>query len=214
MKITAINLQVRDKNRVNLSVDGVFRLSLDIAQLVDLGLKVGMDIDDEKINELKNESEFGKVYGRALEYSLIRPRSKREVGDYLYRKTLSKMDKTGTLRPGISSLQADRVLSRLVDRGYVDDLRFAKHWVENRFLKKGVSERRLQSELSKKGISRDVILSVINDSDRNNDTEIIKIINKKLNKYNDENKLIAYLARQGFNYDDIKSALEKTKEDF
>ena len=34
-----------------------------------------------------------------------------------------------------------------------------------------------------------------------------KMIAKKINKYDDERKLVAYLARQGFKYDDIKSAL-------
>ncbi len=209
MKITAINLQVRDQNRVNVSVDGVFLCSLDIAQIIDLGLKVGLEIDDTDVESLKSQSEFGKYYQRALEFCLMRPRSKREVSEYLYKKTMSKIDKLGKLRNGMNPSQKEPIIGRLVDKGYVDDFKFAKYWVQNRFLKKGLSQRRLSFELSKKGIAAEIIEQVLGDSDRNDQTEIQKIIVKKRNKY-DEKGLMSYLSRQGFSYSDIKSALEKT----
>jgi len=46
MKITDISLQARDNNRVNVSVDGVYSFSLDIAQVTDLNLKVGRELSD------------------------------------------------------------------------------------------------------------------------------------------------------------------------
>ena len=90
MKITAISAQIKNPNRVNISIDGVYRFSLDISQVVDLNIKIGREINNEELTNLQSESEFGKLYTRGLEYSLLRPHSSKEVKDYLYRKTLSK----------------------------------------------------------------------------------------------------------------------------
>ena len=46
MKITTISVQKRDNNRVNISVDGKYRFSLDVYQLVELCVKVGRECDE------------------------------------------------------------------------------------------------------------------------------------------------------------------------
>ncbi len=210
MRITALSAQIRNPNRVNISIDGKYRFSLDITQVGDLGIKNGQEISEEQLAEYERESEFGKLYARTLEYCLMRPRSAREVRDYLYKKTLSKKYKTrkGEIkdREGISQSVTERVFDRLVERGHIDDERFARYWVENRNQRKGTSMRKLQSELYQKGVDRQIVESVFDKSSRSDDEELTKIIAKKRAKYDDE-KLIAYLARQGFRYDDIKSAL-------
>lgn len=209
MKITAIALQTRDKNRVNISVDGKYRFSLDAYQLVDLGVRVGLEYDETELIALEQESRFGKVYGRALEYCLMRPRSMREVRSYLHRKTQSMFDKSGELRTGVAPEITARVFDRLTDKGYVDDTKFAQYWVDNRSLVKGVSFRKLISELRAKGVDSTIIEQVLNETDRNDCEEIQKIIAKKRARYPDEQKLTMYLARLGFGYDDIKKALNK-----
>jgi regulatory protein len=103
MIITAITLQAHDNNRVNVFVDGVYQFSLDVFQLTELGLKVGYECDATKLASLKQESEFSKVYGRALEYCMMQPHSKKEVRDYLYRKTKTSKTRDGSLKPGIST---------------------------------------------------------------------------------------------------------------
>lgn len=215
MKITSISVQVRNPDRVNVSIDGVYRFSLDISQITHLGVKVGREIDDEELLVLKAESEFGKLYARALEYSLMRPHSIREVRDYLRRKTLTTKykSKQGEIktREGYSLTLATRVLERLQMKGYVDDEQFARWWVENRNQTKGSSLRKLTAELRAKGVAGSIIEQVISESERSDEDELAKIIAKKRNKYPDEQKFMQYLARQGFGYDDIKSAL--TRED-
>ena len=67
-------------------------------------------------------------------------------------------------------------------------------------MKKGVSVRRLKMELMKKGIEKSIIEEILSASDRNDKDEILKIIAKKRAKYDDE-KLIAYLCRQGFSFE-------------
>jgi regulatory protein len=79
MIITAIGVQARNKDRVNVSVDGKYRFSLDMFQVIELGIKVGKSYDEAELTTLEEESQFGKLYGRALEYCLMRPHSAREV---------------------------------------------------------------------------------------------------------------------------------------
>lgn len=217
MKITAITAQQKDPNRVNVMVDEKYRFSLDIFQLSDLGVRVGKEYTDAELTELETESQFGKLYGRALEYCLMRPHSAKEVRDYLYRKTRStryKSRRTGELleRPGVSQTVADRVYERLVEKSYIDDDKFTRYWVENRNLTKGASRRKLQSELASKGVDRGTIEQYLAESERTDATELQKIVLKKRAKYPDDQKFMQYLARQGFGYDDIKEVLNQESE--
>jgi regulatory protein len=207
MKITSISVQLRDKDRVNVSVNGKYRFSLDVFQLVDLGIKVGKEYNEAELVALEDESRFGKLYMRALEYCLMRPHSQRELKDYLYRKTRDTRTKTGDIRKGVSVALTERVFGRLQDKGYIDDNKFAAYWIENRNLRKGSSKRKLSSELSSKGVDRTIIEQFLNETERDDMTELQKVINKKRPRYDDEQKLMSYLSRQGFSYDDIKAAL-------
>lgn len=213
MKITAVTAQQKDKNRVNIMVDGAYRFSLDVFQYADLGIRVGKEYTDQELVELETESQFGKLYARALEYCLMRPHSSKEVRDYLYRKTRTvkvKNRRTGEIsdRPGVSQSLTERVFDRLVEKKYVDDEKFARYWVENRNMTKGASKRKLQSELQSKGVDRSIIERFLAESERSDESELAKIIEKKRKRYPDNQKFMQYLARQGFSYDDIKAALE------
>ncbi|MGV9001462.1 MAG: regulatory protein RecX [Candidatus Saccharimonadaceae bacterium] len=213
MKITALKTQLRDTDRVNVFVDGKYSFSLDLTQVVELGIKTGAEYTAEEIVELENESQFGKLYIRSLEYALIRPRSQREMRDYLYRKTRDTLTKMGTIRKGVTSELTERVFNRLFDKGYIDDEKFAIFWVENRNVRKGSSLRKLQSELQAKGVERSIIERTLEGTERSDLEELKKIIIKKATRYDDEQKLLAYLMRQGFRYDDVKEALRTLNED-
>lgn len=208
MKVTAISVQAKDKNRVNVSIDGKYELSLNISQLVDLGIKVGQDYSADEIAALRQESDFGKIYARSLDYCLVRPRSLREVSEYLYKKTRPVRNAKGDMKPGLSIELKNRVLERLIDKEFIDDEKFTRYWVENRSLKKGTSLRKLKNELLLKGVESEIIERVISESGRNDTEELNKIILKKRANYSDKNKFISYLARLGFRYDDIKNALD------
>lgn len=209
MKITAIKMQTRDKSRVNVFVDGKYRFSLDITQVADLGVRTGAEYTEDELVALENESQFGKLYTRALEYAFVRPRSQREMNDYLYRKTRDTRTQTGDIKKGVSKELTVRVFDRLLEKGHLNDEKFARFWVENRNLRKGSSMRKIRAELQSKGVAKSIIDTVIGESDREDSTEIMKIIKKKAGRYDSEQKLIAYLARQGFSYDDIRTALDQ-----
>lgn len=215
MKITDISLQARDKNRINVSVDGRYRFSLDVFQVGDLGIKIGKEYSEAELIRLETESRYGRLYNRALEYCLIRPHSAKEVRDYLWRKTRStkkRSPRTGEIieKLGVSQEVADRVYDRLVEKGYVDDDKFTRFWLENRNQTKGTSRRKLIAELRIKGVERTIIERYLEESSRTDADELVKIIAKKRARYPDEQKFMQYLARQGFSYDNIKNALAES----
>lgn len=209
MIITAISTQKCNENRVNVSIDGKYRFSLDICQLIELSIKVGNDYSEQEIAKFENESQFGKTYNRTLEYCFVRPHSAREIKDYLYRKTRPTLTKDGKIKPGITSDIAERVFDRLKQKGYIDDVKFASLWIENRSLRKGSSRKKLIYELRLKGVEGSTIDKVLAETSRDDDIEVQKIIDKKKCRYPDVNKLTAYLARQGFSYETIKRALSQ-----
>lgn len=209
MKITAISAQQRNPDRVNISVDGKYRFSLDIFQVTELGIKIGREFTEDELLGMEQESQFGKLYGRALEYMLMRPHSAKELRDYLWRKTRSTRTKDGHEKPGVSQAIADRVFNRLTDKGYVNDAKFAAYWVENRSVKKGASRRKLQMELRSKGVDGNLIDEALQLTERDELDDLRKVVAKKRVRYPDDQKLMAYLAAQGFSYDDIKSVLNE-----
>ncbi|HSW77531.1 MAG TPA: RecX family transcriptional regulator [Candidatus Chromulinivoraceae bacterium] len=212
MKITAISIQAKNKNRVNVMVDGVYRFSLDLYQVADLGIRTNKEYAEEELVNLETESLFGKLYGRALEYCLMRPHSAKEVRDYLYKKTRDQRTKDGSIKKGTPVEITNRVFDRLVEKGYINDEKFAKFWIENRNTAKGTSQRKLTAELRAKGVLPTIIDTFLLESKRTDENELQKIINKKRNRYPDDMKLMQYLARQGFQYDDIKQALAETED--
>lgn len=212
MKITGITAQVKDANRVNIMVDGAYRFSLDVFQVSDLGIRIGKEYTDAELTRLEDESVFGKLYARTLQYCMMRLHSAKEIRDYLWKKTRDTRGKEGQVRKGVSTVITERVFERLVEKGYVNDEIFTKHWIENRHLTKGASKRKLVNELRTKGIEQPIIERFLHESDRNDESELEKIILKKQGKYSDEQKLMQYLARQGFSFDDIKTALDKMRE--
>ena len=215
-RVTDIKEAVRTQTRVNIYVDQKFFCSLDISQVVDFGVKIGKQLSDSDLAELKRASDFGKLYSRALEYVFSRPHSSKEIRDYLKRKTLSrkirvKNRKTGEyqtkVKEGYDATLVPLVLDRLMERGYIDDTKFAAFWVENHNARKGSSLKKLRQELQQKGVSASIIDEALSDSDRDDISELQKIIAKKAARYPDQQKFIQYLVRQGFSYSDVLDQL-------
>lgn len=225
LKITEMKQGVKNPERVNVFVGGKFSFSLNVTQVVDFHLRVGMELSSEKLTELKKASEFGKLYQRTLEWVLVRPRSVRETRDYLARKLRNSLrgpsatneerwsevppvttGRDERVRGGYSEF-SDEIISRLLTKGYLNDKTFAEWYVENRFVKKGISKKRLRMELMKKGVSKEIVDEVLDV--RSDEEEIDKMIAKKRAKYDDE-KLIQYLCRQGFSYDLVREKVAES----
>ena len=194
MRISKVSPAVKTAGRYNIYVDGKYSFSLDELQLVQNGLHSGLEISEAQLEQLKSESDFGKNYIRAVDLISRRLRSEREIRDYAFRKQWTKSN-------------TERVIERLKARGYLDDRRFAELFFSSRHQSGRYSLKRIRLDLVKKGIDSDIIDDLCR---ANGDSAaLLKLINKRINKYDDENKLIAYLARNGFRYDDIKAALDR-----
>ena len=136
----------------------------------------------------------------------------------------------GTKKTNLPTKPADRitsemiqeVVSRLESQKYINDQDFARYFIENRHQNKGISTKRLIQELKIKGVDNDVIEQAMFDQGtgnllRDEEVEIEKMIKKQLRKTSDRQKIIAYLARQGFSYDLIKAKLDQflsTEEEY
>lgn len=223
MKITKITQQVKAKDRYSVYLDGKYSFSLNEFQLAELSLRNGQELTTDEVEKYATESQFGKAYDRTLRYLAIRPRSEKEVRDYLTRTYLYPKPKAHTDKNGRRHFKKqevdkpkaerinERVIQKLHDRKYLDDAAFAKAWVESRMLHKKPSKRKLEQELLKKGIDQKTIATVLQSEIINDKESLTKLVEKKrkLVRYQDDNKLIAYLLRQGFAYDDVREVLNR-----
>lgn len=196
MKITAIKQQVKRADRYSIYLDGKYSFSLGEGELLKLGLHTGQELTEAELASYRNESAYGKWFDRTLNLLSFRLRSEWELRDYLKRKDCP---------PEIT----ERILNKLSVNGYVNDEQFAKRWVENRRLLKATSKRRLNQELRQKRISSDIIDKVLAEDETDERQVLRELVAKKRARYSDQTKLMQYLARQGYNYEDIKSVLNE-----
>ncbi|HEY2004401.1 MAG TPA: RecX family transcriptional regulator [Candidatus Saccharimonadia bacterium] len=197
--ITDIKQQKRSKGRFSVYVDGKYAFAVSDLDLGLSGLWVGQDISDEQIAELKDSGEESKAYNQVIRYLSYRPRSEREVRDYLVKK-------------GIGEEMADQITGRLRRAGLINDQEFAAGWVANRQLLRPRSRRRLEQELMSKGVSGEQIGAALAEMNPEDELSVLMgVIEKKrrLSQYREPEKLVGYLARQGYGYDLIKKALER-----
>jgi len=198
MKITSIKKQQKRNMRYSVFVDGEYSFSLSESGLLNAGLRLGQEITSEELNKLKENSSQDKAYARALDLIARRPRSEWEMRDYLKRK-------------GYDSEQTIQVITKLAEFKYLDDADFARRWVANRRLLKATSKRKLQQELRQKRISDQIINQVLEQDETDDKSALRDLIERKRRqtKYQDNQKLMQYLSRQGFNYGDIKEILDE-----
>lgn len=198
MKITAIKQQVRQAGRYSIFVEGKYAFSLSDVGLLNSKLVVGQALSPEEIKSLKQTSVDDKLLGKVLRYAMMRPRSEWEITAYL-KKNHSP-----------APLQ-EKILNKLRDNKVLDDGAFARSWVASRRLLKPVSRRRLIQELLAKHVSSEIIdLVLAEDSAETSEQATLKELverKRRQTKYQDNQKLMQYLARQGFSYDDIKAVV-------
>ena len=202
MKITKIEAQVKNKGRYSIYVDDKFAFGISELGLIESKIKIGQELSESDLDNLKSESKIDKLYNQTLSLIMSRMRSRWEVEDYLRRKGAE---------PEISIA----IISRLDSKNFINDLEFARKWVENRRLLKPTSRRKLRLELRQKRVS-DTVVSEVLEEDDTDDREILKqeILKKRQqSRYQDDLKLMQYLSRQGYNYDDIKNVLGELASD-
>lgn len=197
MIVTSIKQQVHRPDRYSVYINGKFSFALSETELLKQGLSNGQEINANELKKLKDDSVKDKARYQVLGLVSRRQRSEWELRDYLKRKEYS---------PEIT----EHTIEWLKEYGYCNDYRFADAWVRNRRLLKATSERKLRQELQQKRVSGEVIDDALNDDETDERQVLRDLIERKRRqtKYQDKLKLMQYLSRQGFNYDDIKSAMQ------
>jgi regulatory protein len=197
--ITAISVQKRNPQRVSISLDGEYAFGL--ARIVAAWLRVGEVLSDEKIAELQSQDSYEVAFQSALRLISFRERSAAEVRRKLAEK-------------GFSEPVVDHTLERLREDNLLDDARFAQAWVENRATFRPRGHRVLALELRQKGVAEEEINQALSEA-AGEDTLAYQAAAKVVRRYaglereDFRNKLYAYLARRGFNYEAIKQTVNR-----
>lgn len=197
-KVTALTTQQKNKERVNVHLDGRFAFGL--AAIVAARLKVGQTLGDDEIARLKSVDEAEEAYNKALKYLSYRPRSRAELERYLKGKKLS-------------AEASEQVLARLGRLQLVDDAEFARYWVENReqFAPRG--KYALRAELRQKGIAAGDVETALGGLDEA--AGAYEAARKRaarmsgLDRPTFQRRLSDFLARRGFGYDVVKDVVAR-----
>lgn len=197
MKITGIKQQVKRADRYSIYIDEKYVCSFSESELLNLGLRIGLELTPTELEDLKLNATRDKAYYRCLDLVSRRIRSEWEVRDYLKRKEYD-------------AEIIDATIDKLRERSYIDDRVFAQRWVDNRRLLKPTSKRRLQQELKQKRVAGELIDEIFQADEVDERVALKELVLRKSHRYPDRLKFMQFLARQGYNYEDIKAVLDES----
>ncbi len=188
-KITAISVQKKNPNRVNIYLDGEFAFG--VARITAAWLKKGDELSDEKIASLLAEDSKEWAYQQALLFLSHRARSENEI-----RQNLRKHEMPEEV--------IEATLEKLRQAGLANDDNFAHAWVENRNTFRPRSKRALTIELRQKGLSDETIQDSLSDIDEESlayEAGLKRATRLKSLEWSEfRKKLSEFLARRGFSY--------------
>jgi regulatory protein len=196
--VTTLEIQKKNKERVNVYLDGEYAFSVDL--LTAARLYKGQQLTEAEIAALKASDALSRAVDRAVRFLAYRPRSAAEV-----RRTLADKQTPDDV--------IEAAIEHLSKLGYLDDEAFANYWVENRSTFKPLSPRALRYELRQKGVNNADIEAALGDLDVNDAayraarTQIRAQRRKTRDAF--RVKLNAFLQRRGFDFDVIRTVVEQ-----
>ncbi len=202
-KITKIEGQ-KNKARVNIFVDEAFFCGLEKETAIIFGLKVGSEVDEDKLSKAIAESETKRAFNKAADYLASRMHTKKELIDKLVKK-------------GFLKEYAINACEKLAEYGYVDDRAFAKTFVQQN---SKYSLSVLENKLYQKGVSKEIISEALCEVSTDDELELCKKYAEKFAKSKDvsstlgRQKLFASLARRGFKFEVIKKTVSQILSNF
>ena len=204
--ITALKVQEKNPQRVNIYLDGEFAFGL--MRITAAWLAVGQVLSDEKIAQLQADDARESAHQRALRLLESRPRSEAEIR----RNLLSRH---------IASEVIDDVLARLQQSGLINDEQFARAWVENRTEFRPRSRKALAYEMRQRGLTHEAIDQALSQISPEDEEELAyQAACKQVRKLKDLEwpkyhlKLAGFLARRGFNYETSAAVIARTWREF
>lgn len=186
-------------DKIHISIDGTYMMTVDATYWYGLGIKNKTEIDEEELAQLKSRVNSRRAFNKAIELISRREHSRKEIVTKLGQRGYDEV--------------AQSVADELEKYGYLNDERFARMYASELKQRKKMGKRRISQELYLKGIGRDIIQQVLEETEENPCEEIIEIINRKYSRYLGDEKGISRtvngLVRLGYSYSDIKNALKQ-----
>jgi regulatory protein len=205
-KITKIETQKKDKNRVSIFIDEKYAFGIYYQTLIKYDLSVGMIIDESLRNDIIISDEYNRALNDALHYLSYRNRTKYEVREKLKEKEYSSI----TIR---------KVIDELVKLKYVDDGAFAKEYIGFKIKKMG--KRKIKYKLESMGIDSLIIdRELMEYSNEDEYLAAYAIASKKNDSYHNipykkrYSRLSGLLNRRGFSYSVAKDVIFEILEDY
>jgi len=191
-QITAVRQDHRQKKRYHIEVEHEYAFSVHEDILIKYKLFRGTAIDENLREEVLCAEERRQAYLACLRLLGIKPRTKRQLKSHLLAK-------------GYSEQVAEDVCGQLANQGYIDDLAYARQWVEERLRLKPRSARMLRMELAQKGLEKAIVDEALQAVTPEDELAAARaLVEKKLRRCagrpgpEEEKKLLAMLARKGF----------------
>lgn len=204
--VTGIVASARREGRFVVLADGHDFATVSLEILERLQLRVGQRLTESVTAQLLEESATLSTYDRALNMLAAQPRSARDLRRRLVLK-------------GEEPQRADVAIERLRARGFIDDEQFARAFTRSRVASQGASKRRLQQELFKRGVTREVADEAIADvwatENVDDDAAVEQTARKKLRSLGGldaptrRRRLYAFLARRGYEADAIRRTMTR-----
>lgn len=115
-----------------------------------------------------------------------------------------------------------QVMSELGRLGYVNDRQFARQWTESRIRLSGFGRRRIERELTVKGVAREIIREVFaevfgNETELETAKQVAEkkcVSMKKLDFETRRRRLAGFLERKGFSFDIIRTVLKSIDRNY
>jgi len=204
--ITAVTPSPRREGRFDILVDGKPAATLSLDAIERLRLHIGTEYGERLAESVALEGARLRTFDRALDLLAFRARATRELRNALLRK--------GELAPNV-----DHAIERLTSMGLLDDASYARQYARAKIVGPGFSRRRLQAELAKRGVARAMADAAIADTlaedDVDSDAILERVATKKLRSLQkvDEptrrRRLYEFLARRGYDSDDIRRVMDR-----
>jgi regulatory protein len=201
--ISGIVPSSRPAGRFAVLVDGQQVAVLTLEAIERLRLAVGQPVTGQE-ERIALEAKRLETYDRAVNMLAFRARSSSELARALQRK-------------GEEKAQVAWAIARLAEQGLIDDAAFARSFARAKVVDGKQSRRRVQQDLARKGVPRslsdDAIDTVIEEEGVDQFAIVEEAARKKLRSLSgldptvQRRRLYGFLARRGYELDDIRRAL-------
>lgn len=196
--ITAILPSPDKKGKFDIYADGELIMTLTEDAVIEAGLKTGMPLDTDALDEIERRVMLTRAKHKAYSYL--------SYGDMSEKKLYDKLT-----RAGFDSDTASECVNAVKAQGFVDNTRYALSLARSMANSKLYGVRRIENELRTRGISAEDIEYALSELDTDFDQNIRTLLNGRFKRDLTDRKAVEStvrsLMRYGYDYEDIRSAL-------